>query len=415
MTIGHDWTKNRFGFFLYGVLVISLIVNFILAIPIFSGNVASVPPTEPISDPAELLCASAVKNDKTSNKTNATEAALAVIPDIYTRNMSCLSFSSHVTSSQNFDAWKAVVVDKYRLLRQIPPLNDLVPSQQPNRTHTFEASDHEYSIERYSMRAFDGDTIIFYQLRPLSLNGPLPAVLVVPGSGNQGVADVLGFEGEFENIYYQKSIAVEIVKRGYVVFAIENRGWGERSIETANQCGTNEAAVCSGLIYYEHMRSLGFDFLGLQTADALQVLNYMRSVEVVDRQRIAIVGLSLGAYIAMSASVLDPGIASTVLASGVISVGHTWSRGTDVLGSLKYFDGPDLASTLAPRPLYLSYGSRESLGFGIEATTLYSADIISEAYRLFNAEDKLKVVVHKGAHTYDVPSVLEFLDDTLKN
>ena len=365
------------------------------------------------TDPAQLMC-DAAPEPRAKTEENSTDVRLAVMPEVYTENMTCLSFSKHVDSADDFYSWRAIVVQKYRELRNIPSPEMLVTTNPPNRTGTFEINEGDYLIQRYSMQAIDGDTIIFYEVKPANVSGSLPTVLVVPGSGNQGVADVLGLDGEFKSRYYQKSIAIEIAKRGYIVFAIENRGWGERTLD-AKQCGRNEETTCSGLIFYEHATSLGYDYLGLQTADTLQLLQYMRSIEYVDKQRIAIAGLSLGAFIAMSASVLDSNITSTVLASGVISIEHTWSRGTGTLGTLRYFDGPDLASTISPRHLYLSYGSKETLGFGIEADTLYSADKISQTYELLDAGENIKVIVHSGGHTYDIPSVLEFLDTTLKD
>ena len=116
-------------------------------------------------------------------------------------------------------------------------------------------------------------------------------------------------------------------------------------------------------------------------------------------------------------SVLDDKINSVVIASGIQSTYRT--SGTAITpGILEYYDDPDLISTIAPKPLYLSWGIHENSMFGYEAKSQYSASKIKNAYELHDKEENLTVVIHSheknGGHVYDIPSILEFLENSIK-
>ena len=84
---------------------------------------------------------------------------------------------------------------------------------------------------------------------------------------------------------------------------------------------------------------------------------------------------------------------------------------------LKYFDQPDLAAALSPKPLYLSWGLNEKAGFGYEAKNQYSAKIITNSYKVLDAEEKLVIVIHDEelnyGHTFELTSIIDFLDNTI--
>ena len=91
--------------------------------------------------------------------------------------------------------------------------------------------------------------------------------------------------------------------------------------------------------------------------------------------------MSLGGAIVQNISVLDDDVNSVVIASGMHSTYLT--SGTAITPNiLEYYDDPDLISTIAPKPLYLSWGIHEKSMYGHEANTLYSASKIEDAYRI---------------------------------
>ena len=112
-------------------------------------------------------------------------------------------------------------------------------------------------LTKFSAKAFDGDKIVFYELKPDYQFESLQTVFIIPGSGNQGAVDVLGLDNEYKDYFYHKNIGKKLVNEGYVVYVIENRGWGERTIDAGLHC--NEPNVyCSGNVLSKHTVSTYF-------------------------------------------------------------------------------------------------------------------------------------------------------------
>ena len=157
------------------------------------------------------------------------------IPEIYEEQVLMLSFEKNVFSKQDFTPWKTKLIEKFQNVFEIPDYDDitLMPVEEIS-----EDEYDEYSLNKYSTSAQDGDKIIFYELKPkdnaktTSCEDTIcySTVLVIPGSGNQGALDAINQPSQFSSYYYHKGIAEELVRSGYVVFVIENRGWGERGL-----------------------------------------------------------------------------------------------------------------------------------------------------------------------------------------
>ena len=141
-----------------------------------------------------------------------------------------------------------------------------------------------------------------------------------------------------------------------------------------------------------------------------------KNQEYVDSNNMSVVGLSLGGGIVQGMSIIEPEIKSIVIASGLVSFHKTVGTGTTP-GMLKFFDFPDLVASLAPKPIYLSWGENEKSNFGFEAKSLYSANIVKNAYSVINAEQNVVIVIHNdefnNGHTFDVDSIIKFLKNTL--
>lgn len=337
---------------------------------------------------------------------------LPQIPDFYKENTMMLSFEKNVSTKEDFVRWKEEVLSKFKEIYDIPSFDE-IKIESIHKISTMEKPD--YTLNKYSMKAVDGDTVIFFELLPKkTIGGLFPTIFVIPGSGNQGAADVIGEPSHLTKYYYHRGIGQELVNTGFAVYVIENRGWGERKIDGGLHCQEPDV-FCSGNVLNRQLENFGKHLYSLQISDSLQVVKFIQSREYVDPENISVAGLSLGGGITLAVSALVPDIKNTIIASGLVSIYQTAGSGATP-GLLKYFDLPDLASTISPRPLYLSWGKNERSMFGYEANTLYSANLVKNAYALFNAEDKLMIVINEEkfneGHVFDVPSILKFLNNT---
>ncbi len=338
-------------------------------------------------------------------------------PEIYNDHDELqLSFEKNVKEKSDFVPWKERIQTKFLELYEFPEISNdidykaLKISEQKNDT---------YTITKFSIDAYDNDKIIFYELFPNDVKKLTscekeicaPAVLVIPASGNQGSADVINLPSELSEYYFQSGIGEKITEMGYVVYVIENRGWGERKINAGFNCEEPDI-YCSGKVLDRQLHNLGFNLKTLQTLDAFQVLQLMKKVEYVDEKNISVVGLSLGGDIVQYLSILDNDIKNVAIASGLQSTYLT--SGTAITPKiLQYYDDSDLISSIAPKSLYLSWGLNESSMFGFEANSLYSASKIEKAFSLHDKKQNLTIITHdlkeNGGHVYDVKSLLAFL------
>jgi pimeloyl-ACP methyl ester carboxylesterase len=132
--------------------------------------------------------------------------------------------------------------------------------------------------------------------RPVGTTGPVPAVILVPGSaaidrdGAQAGVPVLGH------------FAADLVKAGFLVVRYDRRGIGQSG-------GRAETATIND--YAEDVRA---------------VIAWLdRQRKAVDRRRIALVGYGDGAWIAMRAADRDNRVAALALVSGISTTGAEYT------------------------------------------------------------------------------------------
>ena len=337
------------------------------------------------------------------------------IPEIYNKN-SLFDFESNVIEKDDFVPWKNSLLKKFQEYQNIPDFKD-IGNLLPELVKEKEFD--EYKLKKFSAMSMDNDEIIFYELFPNNKSKTndckniscYPAILIIPGSGNQGVKDVINEQGNLSSYYYHNGVGEELVKLGYVVIVIENRGWGERIKNIEMNCQEPDI-FCSGNKLHKHLLNLGHDQLSLQIIDTMQLLKYVQDLEYIQNEKIAIAGLSLGGPVASAVSSLSPDVNTTIIASGIASQ-HKTGVGLNP-GALKFYDQPDIVATLAPKPLYLSWGINERSEFGHEAESLYSANLIKKAYHLFDAEQNIEIIVHdeelNQGHTFELNSLIKFLE-----
>ena len=347
-------------------------------------------------------------------KTNKTEDYKKFeIPALYKKDSLQLSFDKHVKQKEDFDKWKQTVISKFQEIHKIPTLSSirLFPTEK-----IFTKKRENYVVTKYSTKAQDGDLIFFYELLPHKIKENNPTLFIVPGSGNQGARDVIDMPSKFSKYYYQQGIGDKIANEGYIVYVIENRGWGERTIDAGTLCKEYDV-FGSGEILERQLINLGYDLINLQIIDTLQIFKSIQSISHVNLDNMFILGITHGGKIALRSSLFLPELKGAMIASSLFSTEHFGTKGNGYThGLLKYFDNPDLGATISPKPLYLSWGLNENFPHGLEAKTSYSANLIKKSYSLFGLEKNLTTITHNqtinSGHTVDESSILNFLRKT---
>jgi dienelactone hydrolase len=231
-------------------------------------------------------------------------------------------------------------------------------------------------------------------LIPNGAKKPCPAVLLLHDHGGfyvWGKEKVVEQENEHpvlrefkQQLYEGKSIATELVRRGYVVLTIDMFYWGERrmmldedppsfrdpKIMTKQEIDAfNRRSQQSESLVARSLLAAGITWPGVMLWDDLRSIDYLAARPEVDPRRLACVGLSVGGYRSFVLAALDPRIKAAIDVGWMSSFGTHIRRHVvnsigltfHIVGLYRYLDLPDLAALIAPRSLFVINGSSDQL------------------------------------------------------
>lgn len=270
-----------------------------------------------------------------------------------------------------------------------------------------------------------------YVLVPKSASSarPAPAIVALHDHGGfylWGKEKLVALEGEHPVLaefrarsYGGRSIATEIVRRGYVVVVIDMFYWGDRrmlldgdpadwrtrpaSMPTARVDAFNARASQQEPLVGRTIYSAGFTWPGVMCWDDIRTVDYLRSRSDVDGTRIGCVGLSVGAVRAMHLAALDERIKAAVVVCWMTSfpaqlrkhVRHTIGHTKVIPGVHRHLDYPDIGAIAMPRPVLYMSGTRD---------TLFDLDGVRSAFdTLQRCYAKAGVPQHCRTRLYDSP------------
>lgn len=126
--------------------------------------------------------------------------------------------------------------------------------------------------------------------------------MIKPWGNDEQLASAQAWADKF---FTGRFVGDELAKRGYVVLAVDALGWGSR-----------------GPIKYEQQQALASNFFnlgrslaGLMAYEDMRATDFLASLEQVDKQRIGVVGFSMGAYRAWQLAALSDKVAATAAVS----------------------------------------------------------------------------------------------------
>lgn len=234
-----------------------------------------------------------------------------------------------------------------------------------------------------------------YVLIPKQAKFPAPAIVALHDHGGfylWGKEKLVQTEGDnpvlmdFKKRYYgNRSIAIELVRQGYVVLVTDMFYWGERRmlldddprdwrerpsdisaerISAFNQRSSQNEQLVGRTIY-----SAGFTWAGVIFWDDVRSVDYLLTRPEADKNRIGCAGLSVGGLRSCHLAALDDRIKAAVVVGWMTSfppqlqrqvrntIGHTKL----VPGLYRHLDYPDVAALAMPSALLVINGSRDGL------------------------------------------------------
>ena len=269
-----------------------------------------------------------------------------------------------------------------------------------------------YTRETVLFRSRPNMAVFGFFMTPNGYEAPGPAVLCLHGHG-RGVDDIVGIrrDGKMRARRggYQRDFALQCVDRGYAVLAIEQLGFGHRRDETTRTRG-DRASSCLPAAGAALM--LGQTMIGWRVWDAMRSFDYLSTRPEVDADRLAVMGISGGGTTSFFAAALDERIRAAVVSGyfntfrdSLLSIAHCADN--YVPGILNYAEMYDVAGLIAPRALFIESGTRDTI-FPVDATR-HAVGKSREIFRVFGAEDKVRLEVFEGTHVFSGIGAFEYL------
>ena len=286
----------------------------------------------------------------------------------------------------------------------------------------------DYLEEYLTFRTTPDLRVPAYVLIPRKAAAPAPGVVLLHCHGGfyvWGKEKVVASDNEHpvlsefkQTLYEGRSIATELVRRGYVVITIDMFYWGERRMlldedpasyrepqkMTAEEIAAfNRRSNQSEQLVARSLMTAGITWPGVMLWDDLRTLDYLASRPEVDRRRLGCVGLSVGGYRSFLLAALDQRIKAAVDVGWMTAfapairrhVLNTVGLAFHIPGLYRYLDLPDLAALIAPRSLLVISGSKDSL---------FPPDGVEKAFRKIEAcFRKASAVDRQRCRLYDAP------------
>lgn len=294
----------------------------------------------------------------------------------------------------------------------------------------------EYTQEKVYFSSSPEIRIPAYVLIPKKTELPAPGVVDLHDHGGMyywGKDKLVATEKEnpllreFRKKHYSgESVAIGLVRRGYVVVVIDAFYFGERRLEldfTSKECavqfnnlekGSSEWIKLSNDIAREKENLVaknifltGLTWPGILFWDDMRTVDYLISRSEVDPERIGCIGLSIGGYRAAHLAGLDSRIKVSSVIGWMCTYGtllgnylenHTWM--IYIPGLYKYLDLPDVASLTAPNALLCINGSQDRL-FPLQGVKK-AYERIRGVYSKIGAHEKFKGMIFDAPHEFNI-------------
>lgn len=268
----------------------------------------------------------------------------------------------------------------------------------------------------------DGLSVTAWVFRPEHATGKLPAILACHGHGIDGKDHVMGVTPSGKHQAFIRECngdyGLQMAKAGYVVMAIDWRGFGDRDDHRKPNWNDIFQGRDSCNVHYLRASMFGQTMLGGNVHDGRRALDYLCEQPFVDADRIGAMGLSFGGTMTTWLTLCDP----RIKAADVICYSDHFAdfavRDANVCGSqitpglYALCDVPDLQGLIAPRPLLIEIGSYDECFYVDSAMSCYR-----ETQKIFaaaGAADRLELDLFPGGHSYSGRKAPAFFDRHLK-
>ena len=254
-----------------------------------------------------------------------------------------------------------------------------------------------YRIEKSEILSEPGIYIPVWTFIPEQVAHRRKTILFLSDEGIQ--QDGMEYEGA-EGAGLARSVLDQLVRAGHMVIAADIRGIGFTRMSRSSELSSGRFGELFGgdTSAAYACWSMGGSLFGMRVEDIVRCVHYAMQQGGVDGHQLHLIGKGRAALWCLCAAALEPRIASLICDGGLVSYRALATSDRYVYGAdifipeiCRYFDLPDVASTIAPRPLAvinLKDGMKRDADIA-NATEAYRCT--QEAYRRANAEQNFRI------------------------
>jgi len=292
----------------------------------------------------------------------------------------------------------------------------------PPRPHALNAQTLEvrefpgYRREKFVFESRPGLTVLGYLLTPANAKPPYRTMVCVPGHG-RGVEDIVGIDDQGQDRTakdgYQHDFAIQVVEQGLAAVAIEPMAFGCRRGAQAKKEGLSHTS-CQPVAGAALL--LGQTMIGWRVFDIMRTIDWIETRKELDASRVGCMGISGGGTCTAFSAALEPRIKAVMISGylntfrdSIFSLSHCIDN--YVPGILNWAEMYDVASLIAPRPLFAEAGTKDDI-FPIEASR-ESFGRVKKVYETFGAPDRFQTEVFEGVHSFYGVKGIPFLAEHL--
>ena len=304
------------------------------------------------------------------------------------------------------------------------------PSKAEYNTIVLDIEDRgKYYAKKIVFNITADSRVLGYLLVPKG-EGPFPAALLLHDHGarfdigKEKVIKPFAVEEEIissakewvNKIYGGKFIGDELAERGYVCLAVDALNWGDRG----GGGYEGQQAIASNLL------NLGMSYAGLIAWEDIYSAEYLASLAEVDKNKIAAVGLSMGAFRAWQVTALSDNICAGVATCSIgtteemMNEGNNKTKGQSAFTMthpdlINYLDYPDVAAIACPKPMLFYNGKYDHLFPAVDVEKAYNK--MYKYWQSQHAQDKLETKIWLTKHEFTSEmqnSAFNWLDVQLK-
>lgn len=264
-----------------------------------------------------------------------------------------------------------------------------------------------------------------YLLIPADAGPDTRLFLCLPGHGGGGKDTVSGagrLVGAEEAIRkYNYDYGRQMAELGYVAVCPDCRGFGERR-ESGEDMKDPELVLKGDCYWLAHMgEPLGIPVAGMLVWDLMRLLDYLEQRGQWDTSQIGCMGFSGGGMQTLWLAAMDDRVRCAAVSGYLYGyrdsllilnrncscnyVPHLW----------EHFDMGDIASMIAPRPLWIQSCLDDRLNGprGI-VNAEEQVEIVRKAYRLYGREDRVFHEICGGSHQWHGEHLKEYTEKITK-